>query len=96
MKTRTPAFLMANLGSDVSQLFMHLEQGEKRLAVSAAGRAQKIIAELLIHTELVGRTEEIEMLREIIDDALSGKQLLDVSKDELEDYFLPFSMRVLR
>ncbi len=87
---------MANLGSDISQLFSHLERGETRLATSAAGRARKIVEKLLAHEELKGRTAEIEILRDIIDDALSGKPLFDVSRNELEDYFLPFSMRVLR
>ena len=96
MNSRTPAFLMANLGSDVSQLFSHLEKGETLLATSAGRRAHRIIVELLAHQELHGRTGEIEILSDIIDDALSTKQLLDVDKDELESYFLPFSSRILR
>ena len=89
-------FLMANLGSDVSQLFSHLERGEQLLAVSAAGRAQKIVVELLMHPELQGRTGEVEMLQSIIQDTLSGKRLFEVSKNELEAYFMPFALRVLR
>lgn len=96
MNTRTPTFLMANLGSDVSQLFSHIEKGETRLAASSVKRARKIIAELLAHNGLIGRTGEIEILLDIIDDAFFGKQLLDVSRDELEEYFLPFSKRVLQ
>ncbi|HCB35026.1 MAG: hypothetical protein A2W52_02355 [Candidatus Taylorbacteria bacterium RIFCSPHIGHO2_02_49_25] len=96
MKTRTTAFLMANLGSDISQLFSHIENGEARMVTSAAQRAGKIIAELLAHEELEGRTKEIEILRDIIDDALSGKRLFDVNKNDMEDYFMPFSIRVLR
>lgn len=96
MKTRTPAFLMANLGSDISQLFSHFEKKESHLVESAATRARKIITELLAHEELKGRTREVEILRDIIDDALSGKRLLDVSKDEIESYFMPFSLRIIR
>lgn len=96
MNTRTPTFLMANLGSDVSQLFSHIEKGETRLAASSVKRTRKIIAELLAHTEMKNRTMEVEILRDIIDDAFFGKQLLDVSRGELEEYFLPFSKRVLQ
>jgi len=87
---------MANLGSDVSQLFSYLEKREVSLAASAAGRARKIIAELLTHTDLKGRTGEIEILQTVINDALSPKRFLAVSKDELEDYFMPFALRALR
>lgn len=96
MKTRTPAFLMANLGSDVSQLFSHLERGERQRAMFDMERVKKIITELLAHTELKGRTSEVEILRDLISDAFSEKRSFDVSKDELEDYFLPFSLRVLQ
>ncbi len=87
---------MANLGSDVVQLFSHLERGDTRLATSAGTRAQKIITELLAHEELEGRIGEIEILRDIVNDALSEKRFLEVSKNELEDYFLPFSLRVVQ
>lgn len=87
---------MANLGSDVSQLFSHIEKGETRLAASAVKRARKIIEELLAHDKLMGRTGEVEILRDIINDAFSGKRLLDVSRDELEEYFLPFCTRITR
>jgi len=86
---------MANLGSDVSQLFLHRERGEKQLAISAAGRAQKIISELLVHAELKDRTGEVKIVQSIIVDALSEKRLLEVSRDELEEYFMPFALRVL-
>ncbi|OHA21406.1 MAG: hypothetical protein A2849_00270 [Candidatus Taylorbacteria bacterium RIFCSPHIGHO2_01_FULL_51_15] len=95
MIARTPAFLMANLGSDISQLFSHLERGESELAASAARRARGIMAELLRHKELQGRTGEIEVLQHIVSDALLEKPLLRVTKGELDAYFMPFSMRVL-
>ena len=89
-------FLMANLGSDISQVFMHLERKEELQAASVAGRVRRTIAELMVHSDLTGRTGEIEILRTVIDDALSEKRHLDVSRKELEDYFMPFSIRVLR
>lgn len=95
MNVRTPMFLMANLGSDVSQIFMHLEKGEGLLATSAAGRARNIIVELLAHPDLKGRTGEIEVLQTIINDALAPRRFLDVNRDELEEYFMPFALRVL-
>ncbi len=86
---------MANLGSDVSQLFSHLEKGETSLVTSAFGRTERVIAELLAHPELQGGTGEVETLRNVIADTLSEKRNLEVTKDELEEYFFPFSMRVL-
>ena len=59
MRERTPLFLMANLGSEVSQLFLHLEKGERERSMSVTVRAQKIIEELLAHPELRGKTKEV-------------------------------------
>lgn len=95
MNTESPTFLLANLGSDASQLFSYLERGEEKLARSAAARAQKIISRLLQDSRLKGGKREVEILREIIADALSERRSLQVTKEELEEYFLPFSLRVL-
>lgn len=91
--SRTSAFLMANLGSEMSQLFSHAEQGEWKLAQLAADRAEKIINELLSHQSLKGRTEEVEILRRIIHDVFLKKRQLEIVKADIEEYFFPFALR---
>ncbi len=96
MKTnRSVAFLMANLGSEVSQLFMHREQGETKYADFARERAQKIIAELLAHPDAVGRTSEIEIMQKIVENTVAGEEPHAIPRIQLEEYFLPFAKRVL-
>ena len=86
---------MANLGSDVSQLFSYLEKNDARLAQAAASRACAIIEELLRLPDIRGGAEEVEILRDIIEDAARGARRFEVSRAELEDYFVPFALRVL-
>ncbi|MDO8664961.1 MAG: hypothetical protein Q7K44_05485 [Candidatus Liptonbacteria bacterium] len=94
-KTRTPLFLMANLGSDMSQLFSYVDKGELKLLESAALRARKIIDELLIHPDMEGRTGEIEILKDIIEDIFAEKRRFAVKKTEIEEYFMPFALRLM-
>lgn len=93
--TRTPLFLMANLGSEMSQLFSYTEKGELKMAESASARANRIIAELLLHPDMRGRGGEIEVLREVIKDVLMEKRHFSVSKGEIEEYFMPFAPRLM-
>jgi len=92
---RTATFLMANLGSDMSQLFSHIDNGELEKAKSPRERANRIIDELLNHPELKGRSGEVEILKKIIQDVFSEKRELKVEKEEIEDYFMPFALRAL-
>lgn len=92
---RTPVFLMANLGSEISLLFSCKEKGEKEMANGAAQRAEKIMSELLHHPELNGGKREVEILQEIITDSLSPTPQLQIKRKEMENYFLPFALRVL-
>lgn len=93
---RTPLFFTANLGSEVSQIFSHVEKGEFKMAESSATRAVKIIDELLKHSEMRGRTGEIEILKEVIKDAFSQRRRFKVKKSEIDEYFMPFALRFLR
>jgi hypothetical protein len=92
---RSPTFLMANLGSEVSQVFMYVERDNLEMARNSAERANKIIDELINHPELIGRTEEVEMVNKIISDLFSKERQLEVEQDEMEDYFMPFALRAL-
>ncbi len=92
---RTSMFLMANLGSEMSQFFSYAESGEWNMAQHAAERAEKIIARLLEHRDLKGRTGEVEILKEIIHDTISRERRFVVKKSEIEDYFLPLALRAI-
>lgn len=92
---RTPLFLMANLGSEVSQVFLYIEKGNTKLAQSALSRAERIIDELLICPELKGRTKEIEIVRDIIESTSSGSQNFQVKRVDIENYFQPFALRFM-
>ncbi len=83
---------MANLGSDVSQLFLHREKGERKYAALAQERARKIIAELLRHAEVAGGTGEIKIMKDIIEDTTPNTS---IPRSQLEEYFMPFALRVL-
>ncbi len=86
---------MANLGSDLSQLFSYIESNERVLAESAAARARRTIQELLGRPDLRAGTAEVRILKGVVDDALLEHRQLEVGKEEIENYFLPFSLRVL-
>ena len=96
MKTdRMSLFLMANLGSEVSQIFSYMEKGELKMAQSARSRANVIIAELLAHPDMKDRTGEVEILSEIIEDVFASSRHFEVKKSEIEAYFMPFAMRLM-
>lgn len=92
---RTSLFLMANLGSEVSQIFSHAEKGDWKMAELSASRAVKIIDELLKHSEMRGRTGEIDILKEVIEDAFSQRRRFKVKKSEIDEYFMPFALRFM-
>ena len=92
---RTPLFLMANLGSDMSQLFLNLEKNDEKFANMSAVRAEKIVNELLAMPEMKSRVVEIEVIKDVIKDALSEKPLLNINKNQIEEYFMPFALRLM-
>ncbi len=96
MKTqRTPAFLMANLGSEVAQIFQFKNNNHLDMAKSSAERAYKIIDSFIVHRDAGEGKKEVEILRMIIKDSLSEKPELHISEDDLNSYFTPFAKRVL-
>lgn len=92
---RTPLFLMANLGSEVSQIFSHIEKGDLSSAKSSHSRAERIVRTLLLHPGMKNRTGEVEILEEIMEDVFAPHRRFLITKAEIESYFLPFALRVL-
>lgn len=96
MIERTPNFLMANLGSEVARLYAAKDADNDERVVASSERALHIIDELSAHPELEGRAEEIDILRDVIEDTTSPTPQYRVSSKDLEAYFMPFALRTLQ
>lgn len=96
MKTeRTATFLMANLGSEVSRLLSSLERKDVAMAQNSRARAETILHEIELKPEMKPRQPEIKILEEVIQDLFETPPHLSVSKQDLNNYFLPFATRAL-
>lgn len=65
------------------------------MAEDSLNRASRIINELMSHPELDGRTEEVEILEDIIYDLFLDQSQFSIEKSEIEEYFIPFALRAL-
>ncbi|OHA24842.1 MAG: hypothetical protein A3D52_02605 [Candidatus Taylorbacteria bacterium RIFCSPHIGHO2_02_FULL_44_36] len=88
------AFLMANLGSEVTRLLSALEKGDKELSESARIRSEKIIGEIELSLETEPSKKEVRLLSDVINDFCRPKRRYSVSYIALKQYFLPFALRV--
>ena len=89
---RTTAFLMGNLGVEVERFYTADSPTRKDESLS---RIMRIVDSLKSKQELRGRTGEIDILCDIIADHLKPIPQLQVSKKDLQSYFMPFAMRAL-
>ena len=80
---RSPLFLMANLGSEVSKI------------ISAKEKAKSIIAKLKILPETKGNTE-INILNDVILDLCENYQKYQISSQNIKSYFNPFIIRLMQ
>jgi len=87
---RTSLFYMANLGAEVSRLCA--AKGDA--AESALTRCFDIIDKFLQIEVYPWREKEISILKEVIEDIAVNGNKFDVSEEDLEDYFLPFALRL--
>lgn len=92
---RSSQFLMANLGSEVARLYASKDANNGERMAASSTRALHIVSELSAHPELQGRTGEIDILRDILTDAISTAPIYDVTRKDLEAYFMPFALRTL-
>ena len=93
---RTPTFLMANLGSEVSRLLDSKEKGDVTMVHKCLARAHVIVKQITDSPSMNARMEEIRMLNDVIDDVLREKRKYQVDSKSLRAYFYPFASRVLR
>ncbi len=89
--TRTPLFLIANLGSEVSRLLDAKKNGDNHAMNSAYDRSKKILDQIMVSPEMKPRLAEMAILEMILKDTTSLKPEYNVSPLELESYFLPFA-----
>ena len=90
---RTPLFYMANLGSEVHRIFTLKEKGLLKEAEGALTRALGIVEKLLNHPDLEGRTEEIKMLKDYLEQSVKGERV-QLLKEEWQRYFSPYANRL--
>lgn len=90
---RTALFYLANLGSEVNRIFTLKEKGLTREAEGAYLRATDIIEKLLTHPELEGRTDEIKILRDYLEQSLTSERT-EFLKKEWQGYFSPYANRL--
>lgn len=90
---RTPLFYLANLGSEINRIFTLKEKGLLKEAEEARARALAIIEKLEAHPDLAGRTAEIDIIKNYLDQSLEKERLVS-SKKEWQAYFSPYAMRL--
>ena len=88
-------FLMANLGSEIERVFSASEMGDSVRLQSAAERAFAIINSLRIHTDLEGRTREVDIIENVLNDLVNNSHLYAVKRTDLASYFMPFAQKAL-
>ncbi|MDP2593229.1 MAG: hypothetical protein Q8P52_01085 [bacterium] len=94
---RTATFLMANLGSEVSRLFLACEKEDGEKTEGAYNRAQKIIAEIKTMAEVTKeRKEELGKLEQVIEDIYKKEGVFNVSYESINKCFLPFALFALK
>lgn len=91
---RTPLFYLANLGSEVNRIFTLKENGMLKEAEGAYVRSLGIIEKLLNHSELKGRTGEIKMLKDYLEQSMISDRAQFLKK-EWQRYFSPYANRLL-
>lgn len=95
MIKRTPLFLMANLGSEVSKIISAKQKKDYTMLNFAVLKANSIITELKEIPETRDNAE-IDILEKVINDLTSETPMYNVSILHLKSYFLPFSTRLMQ
>ncbi|KKR46936.1 MAG: hypothetical protein UT90_C0014G0025 [Parcubacteria group bacterium GW2011_GWA1_40_21] len=90
---RTPLFYLANLGSEVNRIFILKEKGLLKEAERAYARAMDIVEKLLSHPDLEGRTWEIEILKDYLEQSMISDRVR-FFKQEWQRYFSPYANRL--
>ncbi len=92
---RTSLFYMANLGAEVVRLSAARERGIDD-AKTALSRCLNIIDEYKRVETSPGGKKEAETLRRVLADFIKEKRQYSVDANQLEEYFMPFALRLQR
>lgn len=92
---RTPLFYMANLGSEVARLSAARMRGINDAKASLA-RCLNILDEYERVETSPGGIKEAETLRRVLADFVKESRQYSVNSEELEEYFMPFALRLQR
>jgi len=85
---------MANIGSEINRAFSWRQKGDKQNEEAAVWRALELLDLTLADKKWRGRTRELRRLREVLCDMFLGNNEYNIKLEELEDYFLPFALKV--
>ena len=86
---------MANLGSEVTGIFLASHEKKGWQVAQLQTRAKKILDEIISLPDMATRKNEMALLEQVIRDIASPDPLYQVDKESLEEYFSPFAIRVL-
>ncbi|GEM_PF-800018 len=92
---RTSAFLMANLGSEVTRLISARERNNQAQIGACYKRSLTILKEIFSMPDMHTRVAEINILSDLIHDLANANPMLHVSRKNIVSYFTPFSIRVV-
>lgn len=90
--TRTPAFLMGNLGVEVERFYTATDATRRE---ESHARIMRIVDSLRNNAELQGRTGEIDIICDILEDTKSASHKYHVTPEDLQAYFMPFALKAL-
>ena len=90
---RTPLFYLANLGSEVHRIFTLKEKGLTKESEAAYARAIGIVDKLLKHPDLEGRTGEVKILKDYLEQSVRSDRV-QFFKKEWQIYFSPYANRL--
>ena len=96
MIERNANFYMANLGSEFLRFFNAFEKKDKQLILASAERCASLIEKVLSFEEMKAREGEIAVLKEILNDFTKDHQKYHITKSNLESYFNPFALSLLK
>ncbi len=95
MTQKTPLFLMANLGSEVSKIISAKEKNNAVMLDLATQKTTSIISELKEKSG-INHNKEIDILSDVINDLTQEKSKYQISAKNLKSYFLPFAIRLMQ
>ena len=90
---RTPLFYMANLGSEISRALLEYQRKDFEKMRDSIIRARGIMGKIEEFSEMKGRTDELEILKSIVEDLNQKK--LEINSEHLMNYFIPFAARFM-